>query len=771
MKYLALQIILFCLFLSSAVAQSYHIKGRVVAENNEAIPFANISLHLSDSTLVKGVSSDSNGNFTISKVKSDNYYLLISCIGFDSYYAHFEGISSNIRLGNLVLKEQKVALKNVTVTAANIIDKPNRKIVFPSGKQKEASTNGLNLLQNVMLSGVKVNSLMNSISLIDGSEIQLRINGVQVSEKEVIALQPEDIKQIEYMDNPGLRYGNAKAVLNYKTKRYQTGGGVSLDLMQSPHVLFSEDQVSARLNVNKSEFKLNYSLSLRDFYDYWRTNEEKFLFKDGSLLNRKEDGEPGRYTNQIHNLSLTYNYQEPEKYFFNMNVRYVGNLEPHNDYRSLLSRSDNSAYQVNVSDYTDTRSYFPSIDLYYLRHINKRERILFNLVGTYIGTDLKGSYSEKSKGKTNIINRDIEGKKYSLIAEGLYEKDFNSGKLTVGCKHTQSKTENTYGGTNSYNTDLDQSDTYMYTEYAGNKNKLNYSFGIGINRSWLKQNKDKGYETYNIRPRFNVNYKFSEHFSGRITGKMDTYSPDLSKLSDVEQAIDLLQIQRGNPNLDPYQQYQADLYLEYHKGLFTGIAKSQYIVAQDPIMETTLRENNKFIRTYNNQQKWTKYNYEVTGRVGMLWKVLQVSATGGLNRYISEGKDYLHTYNNFYYRAEMMFVHKSWLLLLNANNNWDHFWGESVIGGENMHMIMVMKNHKNYSIGVGVINPFTDNYKRTNEDRNQYAWNKRQAFVNESSKMFVVKLAWNFNFGKNYSRGRKRLNNADNDSGIMNVIK
>ncbi|MDE5421034.1 carboxypeptidase-like regulatory domain-containing protein [Ancylomarina sp. DW003] len=771
MKYKALQVLIFSLLSVQLCAQNYQIKGEIISDKNEVVPFANVTLKLQDSTFVTGVCTDTKGNFRISKVKSNNYILLVSCIGFETFKTEFEGISANINLGKIVLKDQQIALDDVTVTATNIIDKPNSKIVFPNPKQKESSTNGLNLLQSVMLPGVKVNPLMNSISLIDDGEIQLRINGVQVSEKEVIALLPDDIQHIEYIDNPGLRYGNSRAVINYKTKRYQTGGGISVDLMQSPHVMFSEDQISARLNVNKSEFKFNYSLSLRDFYEFWRKNDEKFLFENGDLLERIEDGKPGRYTNQIHNLSFTYNYQEPDKYFFNLNLKYVGNLEPHSDYSSQLLRSDNSSYKVNIKDYKDTRSYFPSVDLYYLRHLNNKERLMFNMVGSYIGTDLTGVYSEETHESSNIIERNVEGEKYSLIGEGLYERDFDKGRLTMGIKHTQSTTENTYSGSNSFTTDLDRSDTYFYTEFSGNKNKLNYSFGLGVNRSWLKQNNAEGYETYNIRPRFNVNYKFTDHFFGRVTGKMDNYSPDLSKLSDVEQAIDLLQIERGNPNLDPYQQYQADLYLEYHKGLFTGIAKSQYILANDPIMETTLREQNKFIRTYDNQKQWTKYNHELTVRVGMLWKVLQLSGTGGLNRYISEGKSYLYTYNNFYYRAEMMLAYKSWLLLFNANNSYNHFWGESVIGGENMHMMMVMKNHKRYSIGLGIINPFVDNYKRTNENRNQYASNKREAYLNESSKMVIMKFTWNFNFGRNYSRENKRLNNADNDAGIMNVTK
>lgn len=751
-------------------AQNHQIKGEVYSDKNEVIPYANVSLYQSDSILITGVSTDSEGIFSISKVRNDNYTLCISCIGYETYKTQLDGISSNINLGTVILQDKQVNLKDVEISSANIINKTNCKILFPSVQQKESSTNGLNLLQNAMLPGIKVNALMNSISTISDGELQLRINDIQVSEKEVIALAPNDIVYIEYIENPGLRYDNASGVLNFKTKRYQTGGSINMDLMQSPNIMFSEDQISSRLSINKSEIRLNYSLSLRDFYEYWRTNNEGFLFENGSTLYRSEEGLPGRYTNQIHNLSFSYNYQEADKYLFNINLKYIGNLEPHNDYNSILSSTDTD-YDVSVKDYKDTKTYYPSVDLYYLRHLSKTDDLMFNVVGTFVKTDLNGIYQEVSNINTSNISRNIEGKKYSLIGEALYENRLPKGRLTIGLKHTQSTTENSYYGSTNFNTDLDCSETNLYTEYSREKSKLNYSIGMGISRSWLKQNNEDSYETYNIRPRVNLYYKFSNNMFLRLNAKMDTYSPDLSSLSNVVQAIDLLQIERGNPNLEPYQQYQADLHFEYHKGLFTGIAKSQYIIADNAIMGTTLRENDKFIRTYNNQDKWTKYNAEITTRIGMLWKIMQFSFTGGLNRYMSDGKSYFHTYNNFYYLTEVLLAYKSWIFLLNANNSYNNFWGENVIGGENMHMIMLMKNHKSYSLGLGLINPFVDNYKRVNENRNQYAWNKREAYVNESSKMIILKFTWNLNFGKRYSTERKRLNNTDNKSGIMNVTK
>ena len=51
---------------------------------------------------------------------------------------------------------------------------------------------------------------------------------------------------------------------------------------------------------------------------------------------------------------------------------------------------------------------------------------------------------------------------------------------------------------------------------------------------------------------------------------------------------------------------------------------------------------------------------------------------------------------------------------------------------ENLYMLSVMYKHKRITVGVGMGNPFVDNYKRINE-------------------------TWNFPFGRNYQSGGKKI--------------
>lgn len=256
-----------------------------------------------------------------------------------------------------------------------------------------------------------------------------------------------------------------------------------------------------------------------------------------------------------------------------------------------------------------------------------------------------------------------------------------------------------------------------------------------------------------------------------MNGSLVNNPPALSQLSAVEQLIDSMQIRRGNPTLNPYNRYQTDLYLEYKKGKFTAGLSSRYQNSPKAIMESTFIENGMFVHTYENQKGFQYLNGELTLKAGMLWNILQLSLSGGVNRFWSDGKDYQHTYTNWYYRAEAMALYKKWSAFFSIYNRRNNFWGEKMNSGENMHMLMVTYKHKQVAIGAGVINPFSDNYKRIHENWNQYVSTYKETYINESSRAFVLTFAWNFNFGRKYQSGGKKIYNQDSESGVMNAGK
>ena len=91
-------------------------------------------------------------------------------------------------------------------------------------------------------------------------------------------------------------------------------------------------------------------------------------------------------------------------------------------------------------------------------------------------------------------------------------------------------------------------------------------------------------------------------------------------------------------------------------------------------MEEVIRENNKFIRITDNQKGWQKLSGDLTLRVGPIIKrIISLSVTGGVNRYISEGNSYSHTYNNWYYRASVMAMYKKFMAMFQIQSSYNTF--------------------------------------------------------------------------------------------------
>lgn len=775
MKRILFAIMLLGCMIQGVFAQNLEIKG-MVRNGRDKVPleFANVVLQTADSVFITGTTTDGKGRFMLDKVKAGDYLLAVSSLGYETQYIALDGFNKSIDLKEILMEDAAVSLDGVTVSASNTSSRSDRKLIFPSDRQVKASTNGMDLLQQLMLPKITVNPMSNEIKVPGNGEVQLRINGVKVELDEIKALLPTDIIRIEFHDNPGLRYRNAEVVLDYIVRRPETGGNFSVDMSQGVNALWGEHRVSGKINHKKSEFGASYRIGPRDFYGMSRDNEEIFHLADGTVLHRKETGDPSHASMFMHNLNLNYSVQDPEKYLFNATFRYWNNHQSHWDYRGILSNLDNPDDYVDMVDLNSSDNQVPALDLYYQRNLKNDQTLVFNVVGTYNRTSSHRFYQE-SRGEellTDINNR-VSGKKYSLIGEAIYEKKLaNGNSLSGGVWHTQSFSDNEYRNGHDYETHMDQSASSIYGEFKGKVRKLDYMLGVELARLYYKQEgTDDSDQFYTFNPRFTLQYALPGQSFIRLKGYVGNLSPSLGNLNAVEQVIDSLQLQRGNPRLESYMSYLLDLNYEYQKGIFYALVNGTYEYVPNAIMDEKYQEGNKIIQTWNNQKNWQRVVGFAMFRVGPIKDILQFSFTGGVNHYISNGNTYSHRYTNWYCNMQASFTWKKFMLMYQMNTNWNRFWGETLEGGENIQMFMAKYNFKNLSLGIGAFNPFSDNWKVQSENWNQYASSKKTSYIKESSRLFVVSVSYNFSFGRTYKAGQKRLNNSDSDSGVMSTGK
>lgn len=664
-------------------------------------------------------------------------------------------------------------LDEVTVTAKSVINKGDRLSILPSETQRKSSTDGVDLLNKMQLSRIMVDVISGEITTPGNGEVQLRVNGILVTYPEIAALNPEDIVRIEYHDSPGVRYGNAAVVIDYITRKKESGGGIRGGAFHSigKDRTSIDDMLSANYNNGKSEFSANVRFIQRKG-DWIREYDEKYLFPDHEL-ERKEIGEPTLFNKKVLYSNLNYSLQEKDKYIFNVQFRYSYNDFPagYEDRKSKLY-SSGVDIPLSIYDHTVEKNHIPALDLYFHRNLKSNQSLIFNLVGTYIETKNTRIYQEIRENipETDILS-DISGKKYSLIAEGIYEKRIGKSQFTGGIKHIQSYTDNKYTGTATTDVTMNQSESFAYGEYQLKTGKWSYMANLTLSLFYYSQRNNKN-EKYALQPSLRVTYNPNQDLSFRYSVALKNNTPSIAYLNDVEQPIDVLQVRRGNPGLKSFQSINQSFNAGYNKGLFGIDALVTYNYEHKPIMESIFYEEGKFVRTYDNQKSFQNLAFEVDFHIKPWKDHLSISVIPGLNRYISHGNNYLHTYTMKSLRVNLDFSYRHWLAnfatIVPPNR---YVYGEQLMKGDLMHTLMVGYKMSAWSVMAGVYNPFIRTYRSENENWSALNPVKSDIHSNNMARTVVIKFNFNLNFGKQLKNIRKAVQNMDNDPGIISGNK
>ena len=100
---------------------------------------------------------------------------------------------------------------------------------------------------------------------------------------------------------------------------------------------------------------------------------------------------------------------------------------------------------------------------------------------------------------------------------------------------------------------MDQSQTSAFFEVQGKVKDFSYAGSVGMTRAWFKERGRPCYYTFTPTVRLSYNLKKAGFLRYRFN--ISPAIPSLGSLTDVEQAMDTIQIVRGNPLLKTYQQF------------------------------------------------------------------------------------------------------------------------------------------------------------------------------------------------------------------------
>lgn len=677
--------------------------------------------------------------------------------------------------------DSATTLRELTVNGVRMEQKTGRRLLFPSKTMKEHSTDGYDLLKRLRIPDIRINILEHTITSIHKGDVQVRINDVKASAEDIQALRPDEIIRVEYIDNPGARYSedNLDAVINYVVRQRYSGYQAGANVLQAFTTGFNNSSTYFNYNHKKSEYSFKYSLNHRK-YDKQKVNSSStYLFPDGTTRERNYLGFYNKmaYTDQT--FQGGYSLAEPDKYLLNIRLTYAYYRQPYKNpaQRAVESGQPDRLFMTYLSNVTRS----PSLDIYYSVNLPHAQTVTANVVGTYINSGrgyamheylFDNSLDETLLHQpTNDYSYSTKGRKYSLISEAIYTKNFKRIVLSAGVNYTTSHTNNHYTGSVNTNAVLNSNNLYAFTQIEGKLGIFNYQLGMGANYASIKQGAT-GFSKWTFRPQLTLSTNAIPNVSLRYNGRITPRIPSLADLSNIRQQSNDLQATDGNPDLVPYNNYRNTLSATWTRPLFDFEVSGMWMYIPHIIMDaiTPLRQTDGSWLLSWKPENMKRYTYYYTGAnltLHVLKNKLDVTVFGNWNRYENRGNSFSHNYTYWGYGASASLMLGKWTLDYDYAIADKWMDSETVYQGENSSVLTLSYKYKNLRMAAGCLLPgCPKGYEYINDTNSRYYRGISRTTIKNNGNMLFFNVSYTFSHGQTFKAAERKLNNSDRDNGI-----
>ena len=760
MKFVKLYLLTVCLVVSSFSYAQVLVKGTVTDEYKKGIAYTTVRLLLPDSTFVKGTTTDSIGCYRLEDVLKGNYLLSLSSIGYETkVYSFAIGNTETEKvLPALCLKENNVMLGEVEVKGTSFIRQKDRVLIIPDKQQVKHAFTGYDLLSNLMIPGIEVDR-KNGVVATMGGTVTLYIDGRKVDYREVQSLRPRDIEKVEYFDVPTGKYAGDVASINYITKKWKSGGYVSLDANQTIGYLQGDYNAVVKVSHGSTSYTLFAGHAMYDYDENDNRSIESFVLGDRSFTRNETTEVDKRKTNQQYAQFNVLN--QTGKRTLSAKMSFVHSGMPDNGRRGMLDYSD--YYEdVHSSSSTDQKSLAPSFELYGSFRLKDNQRLECSLPLSYTQNTYGRSYQENEY----VSMTNVDEKLYMLSPSLNYSLSMpHQNTLTVQLKHFHRITSATYVGDNPSWQHLWSGETLLFASYNQRFGKLSMNGRIGMS---ALQYRLHGHEkTDYISPRGDLSffYQFSNRQQFGIGAALGNAYPEINTINTAEQNIDQIHVKRGNPYLDKIKMYMASGSYSLQVGRFNLFGIFMYSSEINTVLPAFYLEGDKLVESYRSDGNY----HLLKGGLDLSWRATdalrfklggrwQYSKITGLNPQ-DQNNVYGRLAMNYYWKDFSLNVYgKTQTRLLNGAGVYE--WQDGNYGAS------VSWHHGGWALEVGTDNPFYTHAKTRSFLRSDVYRYDREVYSRLNQPTGYVKVAYTFDFGKQTSKDNRKVNTTI-DSAIL----
>lgn len=658
--------------------------------------------------------------------------------------------------------DSTVTIKEVEVKAARIVNKIDGMLIYPSDAQKEASNTGYSILKRLGLPNIRIDDVNYSISSIDSrGSVQVRINGIVAGRPEMLSLNPKYIIRIEFIDNPGIRYGDGVAyVINIITKRKENGYTAGTDLTQTLTTSKGDYDIYGKLHNGKSELSLNYGFGFKDFRGSRTEETADYHLNDGSIkrITRNDFDSRSMYSNNY--VKLTYNLADSTDRVFQVSLNGNFNNTPNNFNKNNITEEQ---ITYTATGKYKSKSWSPVLDMYYFNQFTPKQSITINAVGTFIKTDNFNSYDEGGNYEYNV-----DGKTYSIMGEAIYENRLKPFTLSAGLNYKYKNTENRYIGDVSSDNIMRNNHVYVFSEIKGYWKNLRYSAGTGASYMNYRQGKNE-YNYWTFNPKIALAYNFTKNLQLSYNFKSNERISRIAMMSDATIRNNSMEWTVGSPDLKPSRDIYNTIRLSYSDSRIMSYAECFYKMCPNTNMAVYERtEDDKFIYTQRNQKEIDALNAMVYVNYWIIPEKLSIMAYGGLFRCFNFGDDYTHCYTSYFAAGSIDAYLGNFSISAYADNGSRFLEGETKGFNGGYSILNASYKYKNWQFSISWQQPLVKRYKMfESEILNKNLKKNIALYSTDYGNMVSLKITWRIEKGKKYHSADKRINLSDKDTGIM----
>ena len=387
------------------------IQGRVNNPSHKPLDGCNVLLlKPADSLLIRGTTSNYNGSFELTGVKTGNYLLVFSFAGYNKHYTAVEVSGSQKKdIGDIILIPASAELKQVMVTAYKPLleQKPDRMIV--NVKNSITNTGGTVLDVLEKSPGILVNRQNGTISMSVKDGVQVMINGklTYMNAAALVAMlqgmSANNVEKIELITTPPAKYdagGNA--------------GYINIVLQQSPHQGFTANialTMAAFYGTTPSaNFDFNYRKRKSNLYGGYgfsrrsqkvQRNSYRSINLHNEFLETSNSIAPD-VTRPAHNLRLGFDYEWSKKTTIGFLVSgFINTYREKGQTRSVMSTNGAIDTTILIDMHEKNPLKHAMTNIYLQYRPDKMSEISFNLdLLLYNNTD-PVAYSNKYFNSSN----------------------------------------------------------------------------------------------------------------------------------------------------------------------------------------------------------------------------------------------------------------------------------------------------------------------------------------------------------------------------------